>query len=172
MTQTVFNNSEWGTIDQFLDEFEQTIADAAVRLNEISDEAATRTPDQSGWSQKQILGHLIDSAANNHQRFVRAHSSNNLVFEGYEQDYWVEVQQYNSEPWQDLIGLWSAYNRHLIHVVSSLPEETLKRVRNEHNLYKISFRPIEKDKPATLEYFVRDYVAHLEHHLVQIFQRQ
>jgi hypothetical protein len=28
-------------------------------------------PDQDKWSLKEIIGHLIDSASNNHQRFVR-----------------------------------------------------------------------------------------------------
>jgi hypothetical protein len=171
MSQTVLDNSESGTIEQFLDEFRNTIDSAVVRLKAIPEETAAKKENETDWSQKQVLGHLIDSAANNHQRFVRAHSTNHLVFDGYKQDEWVEVQQYNSEPWQDLITLWAAYNRHLIHVIGSLPSETLTRTRVEHNLDQIAFKLVDKSGPTTLEYFVRDYVEHLRHHLAQIFDQ-
>jgi hypothetical protein len=38
----------------------------------VSEEEASKPAIAGGWSRKQILGHLIDSASNNHQRFVRA----------------------------------------------------------------------------------------------------
>lgn len=166
MTETASANS--GTIDQFLDEFSKTIDDAVVQLKSITEENAARQDDPGKWSQKQILGHLIDSAANNHQRFVRAHFTSELVFQGYQQNEWVELQQYNTESWQDLITLWAAYNRHLVHVIRALPVETLTRPRVVHNLDQVAFKTVENTEPTTLEYFVRDYVDHLRNHLVQI----
>ena len=121
------------------------------------------------WSPKQVIGHLIDSAANNHQRFIRAQFTGGLSFPGYEQDNWVDVQKYQDESWQELIQLWASYNLHLLHVISVMPEEVLSRVRTEHNLDQIAFKAVPKESPTTLEYFVRDYAGHMRHHLAQIF---
>ena len=116
-----------------------------------------------------IVGHLIDSASNNHQRFVRAQLKDDLVFEGYAQEGWVGVQRYNDEPWPQLVALWRLYNLHLAHVIAHAPEEMLKREHRLHTLHRIAFEVIEKEQPATLEYLMRDYVGHLKHHLRQIF---
>src|ERR1044071_8754018 len=117
MAETVSPNSERDAYQQFLDDFQETIQNASLRLLEITDEDAGKRTEEA-WTSKQILGHLIDSAANNHQRFVRAQFTNDLVFSGYEQDRWVSSQKYRDESWPDVIQLWSAYNLHLLHVVS------------------------------------------------------
>jgi len=155
-------------MDEFLSEFKKTIEDGKQRLLLMAD-ADARVGPPNRWTAKQIIGHLIDSAANNHQRFVRAQFKEDLVFPGYEQDAWVEVQKYNEEPWPDLISLWATYNLHLAHVIASMPENALTRTRNEHNLDQIAWNPVSKNSPTTLDYFVRDYVNHLRHHLNQIF---
>jgi hypothetical protein len=155
---------------EFLRDFEETIRAAAVRLQEISaEDSAKRTNGE--WSRREILGHLIDSAANNHQRFVRAQFKDDLVFPGYEQEQWVSSQQYNDEPWPDLIELWRAYNLHLVHVVSRVPENVLTQQRDKHSLDQIAFNTVEQSAPATLEYLIRDYLDHLKHHLDQIWRR-
>ncbi len=153
---------------QFLEDFERTIREATSRVQEISaDDSAKSSGDE--WSRKQLLGHLIDSAANNHQRFVRAQSTSDLVCPGYEQEQWVTAQRYNDEPWLDLIALWRAYNLHLLHVVSAIPQPVLTQPRDKHSLYLIAFKTVAADSPATLEYLIRDYVDHLKHHLDQIW---
>jgi len=153
---------------QFLAAFEQTIRDATAQLSSFSAEQATeKTGD--GWSRKETLGHLIDSAANNHQRFVRAQFTEDLVFPGYEQNQWVSGQKYNDASWPDLIQLWSSYNLHLLHIVSLIPGEILTKPRERHSLDQIAFNHVDKNRPATLEYLIRDYVDHLRHHLDQIF---
>ena len=155
---------------EFLRDFEETIRGAAVRLQEISaEESATRADGE--WSRREILGHLIDSATNNHQRFVRAQFKDDLVFPGYEQEEWVSSQKYNDEPWPDLIALWRAYNLHLLHVVSVIPENVLTRQRDKHSLDQIAFNTVDQSAPATLEYLIRDYLDHLKHHLDQIWRR-
>jgi hypothetical protein len=154
---------------EFLEDFEQTIRGATDRLQQISaEDSATRSGDE--WSRKQILGHLIDSAANNHQRFVRAQFMDDLVFSGYEQDQWVNAQRYNDEPWPDLIELWRAYNLHLLHVVSAIPSPVLTQPRDKHTLDQIAFKTVAPNTPATLEYLIRDYLDHLKHHLDQIWR--
>ena len=109
------------------------------------------------WSRKQILGHLIDSAANNHQRVVRAQFSSSLVF-GYDQAAWVEANAYQHRVWSELVELWIALNRHFAAAVEVVPPAKLSTPCAAGG---------EQDaKP--LEWWIRDYVRHLKHHLEQI----
>ena len=123
------------------------------------------------WSRKQILGHLIDSAANNHQRFVRAASQDDLIFSGYAQDEWVRAQQYATAPWHDVITLWHGYNRHLARVMAAVPADIRHRKHHRHNMHQLGWQPYAADKPATLDDLMHDYVLHLEHHLSQVRDR-
>lgn len=153
----------------FLDDFIKTLDDAVKRL-QLLDEAQSRISKTPGkWSAKQIIGHLIDSAANNHQRFVRAQFSEDLVFPGYQQEDWVQVQKYEEENWFELIRLWESYNRHIIHIVHHIPAETLTKQRIKHNLHQIAWKTVPVQEPVTLEYFIRDYAGHLKNHLEQIW---
>src|SRR4029077_10226718 len=86
-------------------ELDQILEGAATRLPGVSDEAASRRPAPGKWSKKEILGHLIDSAANNHQRFIRLQMEDQLVFPGYRQNDWVELQHYSDRAWGDLVEL-------------------------------------------------------------------
>jgi hypothetical protein len=162
--------SEPNSIDSFLDDFRHTIHSAKVRLLGMSSEQSRREITPGNWSAQEVIGHLIDSASNNHQRFVRAQFTNDLVFPGYEQDKWVESQRYNDETWTDLVQLWALYNRHIAHLISVMPEETLTKARLRHNLDQLAWQTVDKGEPTTLEYFIRDYVGHLKHHLGQIFK--
>jgi hypothetical protein len=142
------------------------IAAARPKLARLDDERAARPPAPGKWSPKEVLGHLIDSAANNHQRFVRARFQDDLVFPGYDQDAWIAAQRYSEARWSDLVELWSAYNLHLVRVLEALPAELASRPAARHNLDAIAFgKPPER--PA-LAWFAHDYVDHLEHHLRQI----
>jgi DinB superfamily len=154
----------------FLHDFEETIRNATARLQEISADESNKSLDGE-WSPKQIVGHLIDSAANNHQRFVRAQFTDTLEFPGYEQEQWVSAQKYSDESWADVIELWRAYNMHLLHVFSVIPQQVLTQPRDKHNLDEIAFRTFDRNTPATLDYLIRDYVDHLKHHLDQIWRR-
>jgi hypothetical protein len=153
--------------EEFLKEFRETIDQAASRLLALTDEDAAGRPAPGKWSRKEIVGHLIDSAANNHARFVRAQAAADLIFDGYDQDAWVRVQRYQERPWADLVRLWHSYNLHLASVMASADRDSLRRQRTRHNLDAIAWRPLPSSQPATLEYFMRDYVEHLTHHLRQ-----
>jgi hypothetical protein len=155
-------------MSDWLEEFHETIEQASIRLSSLPDEKAATPPAPGKWSPKEVIGHLIDSAANNHQRFVRAQFSDDLVFPGYEQEAWVETQRYNDEPWLQLVQLWRHYNLHLCHVMSVIPIEIRNRPRSNHNLDRISWKTVSTEAPVTLEYFMQDYVAHLRNHLNQI----
>jgi hypothetical protein len=121
------------------------------------------------WSVKQVLGHLIDSAANNHQRFVRAQFIADLVFPGYDQEQWIKAQRYEEEPWLSLVQLWRSYNEHLAHVIANISQADLTRPRHPHNLDKIAWHTVSPEEPTTLEYLIRDYMDHLQNHLEQLF---
>lgn len=127
-----------------------------------------RHPAPGKWSPREVIGHMIDSASNNHQRFVRAASQDDLVFPGYEQDRWVELQDYQNASWRDLISLWATFNIHIARVMAAIPESARSRRRPRHNLDQIAWQAVPATEPATLEYFMTDYVAHLEHHLRQV----
>ena len=138
--------------------FELVLATAPRKLVDISEADASRKPEPNKWCKKEILGHLIDSAGNNHQRFVRCQFTPLLEFPEYDQDPWVANQAYATEPWADLVNLWLLLNRHLLHIVKSASPEVL-----QHQL-KIGSHP-----PMTFEALVPSYLKHLEHHLSQIY---
>lgn len=127
------------------------------RLEAIGESGSETRTAVGKWSRKEILGHLIDSASNNHQRFVRAQLETRISFPGYAQTSWVEAQGYQNQTWGDLVRLWTSYNLHLLHVASRIPPEKLANTCT-----------IGDQEPVTLEFLVRDYVRHLEHHLSQI----
>ncbi len=110
-----------------------------------------------GWSRKQILGHLIDSASNNHQRFVRAMLADELRWPGYDQPGCVRVERFQEARWTDLVQLWASYNRFLAHVLAGVPEAKRKTP------CFIGANPV-----MTLEALAADYLVHMEHHLGQI----
>ena len=152
----------------FLNDFRQTIQDASKRLLEISEDQSQIPREEGKWSPKQIIGHLIDSAANNHQRFVRAQFTDELVFQGYEQEKWIRVQNYQQEGWTDLVQLWKFYNQHIAHLMSFVPDEARTKLRSKHNLHEIASDQIQETDPVTLDFFMRDYVDHMKKHLKQI----
>jgi hypothetical protein len=141
---------------------------AAPQLRALGDDASARRPAPGKWSPREIVGHLIDSASNNHQRFVRAVAQDDLVFTGYAQDEWVATQQYQQAPWPDLVALWRQFNRHVARVMIAVPADIRNRRHRRHNLHELAWQPIPENEPATLDYFMRDYVRHLEHHVRQI----
>ncbi len=155
-------------MDQWLDDFSKTVEMATPRLLQLSESQSQAPISGEGWSSKQTIGHLIDSAANNHARFVLAQLKDDLLFPGYEQDGWVRVQQYQRASWPQLVELWRAYNLHLLHVMSCVPEEKLSHRCTQHTLQTIAFETVRENEPVTLGYLMKDYVVHLKHHLAQI----
>lgn len=141
-------------------------AEPALRAIASASSAEPMAPGK--WSPRQIIGHLIDSATNNHQRYVRGALQDDLVFPGYEQDAWVALQRYQEANWQELLAFWLAYNRHIVTVMSAVPPEVRLRARARHNLDEIATHAPPTADQATLDYFMNDYVDHLELHLRQI----
>jgi hypothetical protein len=126
-------------------------------LRRISAEESAAPILAGGWSRKQLLGHLIDSASNNHQRFVRASLQDSLEFPAYDQNGWSRVQAAGEVDWSLLAALWADYNRYLAHIIARLPPGKLH----------VPIR-VGQDEPVTLKYLAEDYLRHLLHHLGQI----
>jgi hypothetical protein len=130
---------------------------AEPKLRKISEPESAKPVLPGGWSRKQVLGHLIDSASNNHQRFVRAALQPSLDFPRYDQDGNVRVQAPQEADWSLLVSLWAAYNRYLAHIIGRLPAAKLETVCR-----------IGSGEPVTLSFLAEDYLTHLLHHLNQI----
>ena len=86
-----------------LDRLRMILETIPPRLRGVSEAESVRRPAADKWSRKEILGHLVDSASNNHQGFVRAQLVEDLHFPPYEQGGWVTVQRYLEEPWETII---------------------------------------------------------------------
>jgi hypothetical protein len=135
---------------RIVDESEESL----LKISEADSCAPIRA---GGWSRKQVIGHLIDSASNNHQRFVRAALQGSLEFPAYDQEGCVRVEAPQEMAWVSLVALWASYNRYLAHVVAHLPEDKLP-----------SECRIGAGDPVTLEFLATDYLRHLVHHLQQV----
>ena len=123
----------------------------------VDETRTTKRPSPEAWCAREVLGHLIDSACNNHRRFVLGQSPDIRKFDGYQQDDWVGRQHYDKVPWRDLVALWTSYNRHLAHVMSCAPPETLANSAESPD-----------GRPVTLGFLMGDYITHLRHHLDQL----
>jgi len=142
------------------DELTALVNSTSQILLKLDEKVVVYKPSRKSWSVKEILGHLVDSVSNNHQRFVRAQEVHKLEFPKYEQDSWVKLQAYNKSPWGELVELWRLYNLHLARVIRRLP----------HDKLQVECW-IEPEEPNTLQFLVEDYLVHLKHHLIQIQDR-
>jgi len=127
------------------------------RLERLPKDTVESKPTPSNWSPKEELGHLLDSAANNHQRIVRGQFEDNLAMPGYEQDRWVAIHAYQRRDWKELIEVWQALNRQLLAAAEAVPDSTWSRTLT-----------VAGSEPLTLEFVFDDYVDHMLHHLQHI----
>jgi DinB superfamily len=150
------NNILQETSDKLLD----AINDAKARFTNNTPQQWDEKPSENGWNKKEILGHLIDSAANNHLRFVRAQlADGTFKSHAYEQDFFVDSQHYRDMPATEIIELWYAYNRQLAHVIKYIDPSKLSVT---------CF--IGEYEPVTFSFVITDYVTHMVHHLEEIYQ--
>ena len=128
-------------------------------LNDLSVEVVTQRINKQNRTIKQILGHLIDSASNNHQRMVRLQYSKDLLFfPDYRQDndLWIALQDYQNADWANLIQLWKFYNLHIIHVIHSVD---VTKLDNDFEGTKV-----------TLKEMIEGYLDHLHLHMKEIHE--
>jgi hypothetical protein len=141
--------------------FRTAVFEAELALRALAEPvAAARSDGGEGWSRKQELGHLIDSAANNRARFINAALAGQYAGPSYDGDGWVEIGGYAGMEWSEVVGLWAALNRALATVVERIPAERLSAPCR-----------IGDDEPVTLEFVIEDYLRHMRHHLDHIVPR-
>ena len=144
-------------IEKALNRLEYIINLTPKMLTEISEENMSTKPSPTKWSKKEIIGHLIDSATNNHHRFVRGQFEN-IPEISYDQNNWNEFSFYNQIESKQIISFWTIYNKQIIEIIKRIPKENLeKQIKIGNNI-------------LTLEFLIIDYVEHLEHHLKQIIE--
>lgn len=148
---------------QLATELECTVAAALPDLRAFGDGPETARPNRpsgTGWSRREELGHLIDSAVNNHVRIVRAALDGRYEGPGYDQDAWIAVHRYREARWSDLVDAWQAHHRVLVPLIRSIPDKRLSAPCT-----------IGAEAPVALGFVIDDYVLHMRHHLDQILRR-
>ena len=134
------------------------INEAKEKFKALSESDWSFKKSPANWSKKEVLGHLLDSAANNHIRFVRAQlMEKEFVGLGYEQDFFVKLNHYQERSAGELIELWAVYNRHIAHVIKHVDASKLDIICK-----------IGDSEPVTLLFVIEDYIEHIKHHLKQI----
>jgi len=112
---------------------------------------------EGGWTRKQIVGHLLDSATNNRQRFVRASTGGTYTGPQYEQDKWVAAHGYADRQWETLLHWWQVEHEILAAVVARILTDRLETQCT-----------VGDDAPVTLRFLIEDYIQHQKWHLRQI----
>jgi hypothetical protein len=135
------------------------ITEIPSKIYALSEFDLTDCTQPNKWSKKEILGHLCDSALNNLQRFVRAqYEDQPYTVIKYAQNQWVELMDYQNLPVDHILNLWLSLNKQIAEVIAKIPEDKLQNSCE-----------IGEEQTVTLEWIIKDYVDHLEHHLKQIF---
>jgi len=143
-------------VPQALAELRGALDVASYSLSALDEAAADGPRDGGGWTRKQILGHLIDSANVNLQRFLRGQVQPGFSLL-YPQDEFVALNAYNERSFSDLLALWLAINRQLLHVAQRIPAAKLDNLCGQGD-----------GEDWTLRFRIIDYVGHMQHHLNQL----
>jgi len=142
---------------QALTKLRALLNEVPPRLSKLPPSQTEGKPSPSKWSPKEELGHLLDSAANNHQRIVRTQLEDKPKMPGYDGNAWVKLHGYQQRNWQEMIELWRALNRQLLSAAEAVPDDGWSRTCT-----------IADSQPLTLKFVFEDYIEHMMHHLKHI----
>jgi len=138
-------------------EFRRELAELQAALAELDPGLADTAWRVDGWTRRQIVGHLLDSATNNRQRFVRAGADGKYTGPRYGQDAWVAAHGYAEKEWETLLRWWQVEHEILTAVVDRIPEERLGVEC-----------AVGDDAPVTLRFLIEDYLRHQRWHFRQL----
>lgn len=155
-------------MNKYAEKLNRIISSASSKIRDMDTSELNHKPAPQKWSKKEILGHLIDSAYNNHQRLVRTEKQGNMVFQGYDQDDWVIKNNYQNREIAEVLQSWVVIQNHFSLAVAAVAENVLYKKTKDHNFFTISMNKITEGEASSLSYLIWDYTFHLEHHLGQI----
>lgn len=141
------------------EEFNNRLAAVEIRINRLSEEQWSQHYGRDSWLRKEVLGHLVDSAANNHLRFVMAALGGRFSGPGYDQNGWVRIHDYANMPAAAILSHWRSQNSQLAGVVKNLTASQLQAMCK-----------VADDPEMTLREVIVSYLDHMEHHVEQIVQ--
>lgn len=150
------------------EQLQKIIEESIDPLGKISESKWSHKKSETSWSKKQILGHMIDSCYNNHGRFLRAEANNSLIFDAYDQDKWVELNNYEERDADEIIDTFILAHLHLVNLIENISESVLNRKTAEHNFHERSMRKVNKGDELSLSFMIEDYIFHLKHHMKQV----
>lgn len=142
---------------QSLKHLRAVINEVPPKLSKLPLSQLELKPSPVKWSPKEELGHLLDSAANNHQRIVRTQLEHEPKMPGYDGNAWVELHKYQQRNWQEMIDLWRDLNQQLLAAAEAVPDPAWSRTCT-----------IADSLPLTLKFVFEDYIDHMVHHLKHI----
>ncbi len=154
---------------EFLQKCYNNILRLENELSSIEKDLTKIKPGQNKWSPNELLGHLVDSALNNHCRFILMQTEDNLVFDGYDENKWVELQKYNDRDWSDILDTWVTLNINIIETLEAVNPQLWNKEFKNHSLDKTAWNSLPKSQSATMAYLVKDYFGHINHHLKQLY---
>lgn len=155
------NARQWRMAAELSRRLAQAIERELLNLRALTDDQASLSREPGKWCPKEELGHLIDSASNNHLRFVGGALEPQFRGPGYAQNEWVKLHGYSTMRWEKVVDFWAAYNNFLARLIERIPDSQL-----ETECFIAAYRPV------TLHFLIDDYILHMQHHLDQLLRRE
>lgn len=147
------------TMETYANELRHLVTTFAWQHEDLPEALTAVKLSADAWSLREILGHLIDSASNNHQRFVRLQREAHLVFPSYHYS-WIETGRYNELAFAEILPLWKHFNMLLAHLMATVDPAALPHTW-----------ALDGGGTITLEALMIDYLRHLKEHLAHFEER-
>lgn len=145
-------------MQQIITDLEKILLEYTPLLIELTETDFKIKKSADNWCNKEILGHLVDSAQNNIRRFVMVQYESNPHIV-YNQNSWVKAASYQNYNTEDLIELWILLNRHICILLKNIPAS-------------VEMNECLTDSLHPIKWIAADYNKHLLHHLHQILNLQ
>ncbi len=141
-----------------INEYREIISNFLDLMKKYKDISSIRI-DENKWTLKEMIGHLIDSASNNHQRFIRLQIEKEIAFPYYDAEDWSKISKVNDLDAEFLFSFWKHYNDFIIHIITNINPASL------NNVWKTSAGN------KTLGFLVDDYFSHMKIHYSMFEER-
>ncbi|MNO98356.1 putative metal-dependent hydrolase YfiT [compost metagenome] len=142
-------------IQNVMDQLNKWLIKLPQEFNLMSEAEVSERPQPHKWSRKEILGHLCDSAINNLERFIKIqYEEQPYVLQKYNQEKWVDLQDYQNTSIEEIVLLWSSLNKRIVKVIATIPNDKLSYLCDLGNHQLMTF-----------EWLIQDYLEHMEHHI-------